>query len=193
MKTYSQYPLPKDTAWGRKTWRTYIPYWLLNFIDGVKNIITWIPIIYKDKNWDHSYIYDIIEFKLLQQRNYLVSANRHTSIPETNRDITICLNLIQRIKNEYYSSEYLDYYDSDMKFIPVKGKDTYTLESTIIWEKFDLYLNKYPLQVKKILKEHPEFKDDKFRIIMWIGRKNEKRAQLLLFKIMNEKINHWWD
>jgi hypothetical protein len=109
MKIYKPLPIPKDSAWGRKTWRSYVPYWLLNFIDGVKNIITWMPIIYKDKNWDHSYIYNIIEFKLLQQRNCLVKANRHTNIWETNRDITICLNLIQRIKNDYYNTEYFDY------------------------------------------------------------------------------------
>jgi hypothetical protein len=194
MKTYTPLPVPKDSAWERKkTWKYYTPIWFNKFVEGIQNIITWIPIIYKNKNWDWRYIYDILEFKLLQQRKYLVNANRHTSIPETNKHITTCLNLIQRVKEEYYSCEYFDYHEMNFEFLPIEDKDAYTLESTLVWEKYDEYLSKYPLQVKKILKKYPEFKDDKYRLCMCVGRENEERAQLLLFKIMNEKMRGWWD
>ena len=35
-----------------------------DFIEGIKNLIKWFPIIWKDRNWDHSYIYEILKFKL---------------------------------------------------------------------------------------------------------------------------------
>ena len=31
MKTYTQLPMPKDSAWERKTWRRYTPIWFKTF------------------------------------------------------------------------------------------------------------------------------------------------------------------
>jgi hypothetical protein len=193
MKQYQLLQIPNDSAWDRKTWRSYAPIWFKHFIDGVSNVIKWIPTIYKNKDWDYRYIYDILEFKLLQQRNYLVKANRHTGIEETNRYITLCLNLIQRIKYDYYGCEYFDYHEIEHNFIPVKDEDLYTLETTTIWENYDVYLSMYPLQVKKLLKEDPELEEDKHKLCLLVSRENEQRAQSLLFKILDNKINHWWD
>jgi len=194
MKTYKPFLIPKDSAWERKTWRSYTPHWFLNFIDGVINIFKWIPVLYKNKDWDWRYIYDILEFKLLQQRNYLVAANRHTSIPETNRDITICLNLIQRVKEEYYTCEYFDYFKSKHWFDPTDETEQYfTYHSEIIWEKFDDYFAKYPIQYKKVLQKYSDKIENKQNIAFWIGRENEQRAQNLLFKMLNQKLNRWWD
>ena len=193
MKHYKQLPIPNDHAWDRKTWRYYSPYWFTNFIDGVRNIISWVPLLYKNRDWDSTHIYNILEFKLLKQRNYLVKANRHTCVPEINKYITICLNLIQRIKSEYYEYEYFDYNKSTVEFIPIDGEETYEMESTIIWENFDIYLSKYPLQVKNILIKYPDLESDKQRLSLLVSRENQLRAQSLLFKIMNEKINGWWD
>lgn len=194
MKLYKPLSIPEDSAWERKTWRSYTPSWLLNFIDGIKNIFKWIPVLYKDKDWDWRYIYEIMEFKLLQQRNYLVTANRHMSIPEINRDITLCLNLIQRVKDEYYSSEYLDYFKSNYRFEPTDETEQYfTYHSEMIWEKFDEYFAKYPIQHKKVLQKYSDKIKEKKDIAFWIGLENEKRAQNLLYKTLNRKLRHWWD
>lgn len=194
MKLYKPLSIPEDSAWERKTWRSYTPSWLLNFIDGIKNIFKWIPVLYKDKDWDWRYIYEIMEFKLLQQRNYLVTANRHMSIPEINRDITLCLNLIQRIKDEYYQSEYFDYFKARYWFEPTDETEQYfTYHSEMIWEKFDEYFAKYPIQHKKVLQKYSDKIKEKKDIAFWIGLENEKRAQNLLYKTLNRKLRHWWD
>jgi hypothetical protein len=193
MNKYTQLRIPNDSAWDRKTWRYYSPHWFTNFIDGVRNIISWVPLLYKNKDWDSVYIYDILEFKLLKQRNYLVNANRHTSIPETNKYITICLNLIDKVKNEYYSMESYNFYDISFNFTPIEGETSKLLESEIVWEDYDSYLSKYPLQVKKILTKYPDLKNDKYRISLLVSRENHERAQSLLFKILNQQLPQWWD
>lgn len=33
-------------------------------IDGIKNVISYIPIIYNNRDWDYIYFIDLIEFKL---------------------------------------------------------------------------------------------------------------------------------
>ena len=202
MKIYKPLPIPKDSAWDRKTWKTYVPIWLKEIINGVSNIIKWAPIIYKDRDWDHRYIFEMLKFKLIQQRKELVNANRHTGIEDTNRYITICLNLIELIQEEYHACEYLDYVESNFRFEPTgnqfEGQDTYELKDDIISERYDEYLSKYKSSVRHILNngyrnlEKGE-EDDKRRLCLYVGMYNQEKCQKLLFKILNEKINHWWD
>ena len=74
----------------------------------------------------------------------------------------------------------------------IRDRNSRTLE-----ENFDDYFKKYPLIYKRVMNGEGPFKldgnDDKKRIAMNIGHINDERAQDLLFKIMNENINKWWD
>jgi hypothetical protein len=66
-------------------------------------------------------------------------------------------------------------------------------------ERFDEYFKKYPLVYKKILADKNlqvfciEDENYKQRIAMNIGRYNHKKARKLLFLIMEENIEGWWD
>ena len=55
MKTFKPLPIPKHSAWDKKTWRSYTPVWLLKFFKGIRNLIDWLPIIWKDRHWDDYY------------------------------------------------------------------------------------------------------------------------------------------
>jgi hypothetical protein len=65
-----------------------------------------------------------------------------------------------------------------------------------ISNRYPEYFAKYPRQYKRALDPNTKWyyseKSDK-TIAMWIGDENQKRAQTLLFKIMNENIRKWWD
>jgi hypothetical protein len=201
MKKHLPLPIPSDNAWGRKTWRYYAPIWLTQFIDGILNLIKWAPTIYKDRNWDDYYIFEILKFKLIQQRKELVEANRHTGIEETNRYITICLNLIEHIQEETYNLEYQDFVREKVWFSKNNNSEltstgiTYTYNSEIEIENFSGYFKRYPNQVKKLLNKEPELSlpDNKMKLALKLGDLNQSRCQTLLFKILDNKINHWWD
>lgn len=194
MKKHLPLPIPSDSAWDRKTWRYYTPIWFKKIIDGISNIIKWIPVLYKDRDWDDHHIFEMLKFKLIQQRKELVEANRHTTVWQTNRDITICLNLIERIQEETYELEYFDYV-RERTWFSDNGDNTFTYESEIEMENFSGYFKKYPNQVKKLLQKHPKLRlpENKKSLALHLGHLNQKRCQALLFSIMNERINHWWD
>ena len=63
MKTYKQLPIPEDSAWDRSTiWKR--PHWRIrNFLIGCKNIIKWVPTLFKDRDWDQYHIYTILQKK----------------------------------------------------------------------------------------------------------------------------------
>lgn len=172
IKTYSQLPIPKDSAWDRKTWRSYSPIWFLNFTRGIKSLIEWLPVIWKDRHWDHTYIFEILKYKIELQREYLVKSNRHTRIEADNRDMTNVLNLIERVQQEYYAIEYMDYVDSKFE---------------------DAYLKKYPNSVRVVMKKDMRTATDKDLLCLHVAQYNQEKAHKLLFKILNERINYWWD
>jgi hypothetical protein len=95
MKKYTKLTLPVDSAWDRKTWRSYTPSWLKSFVDSTQNVIKWLPVIWKDRHWDDYYITKILQRKIELQRDYLVKANRHTDINRDNFWMTVVLNLIE--------------------------------------------------------------------------------------------------
>lgn len=194
MKKHLPLSLPNDSAWDKKTWRYYTPIWFNKIVDGISNIIKWIPILYKDRNWDDHHILEVLKFKLIQQRKELVEANRHTTVWQTNRDITICLNLIEHIQEETYNLEYQDFVRERIWFSD-NGDGTSIYNSEITYENFAGYFKKYPNQVKYLVNKYPELKlpDNKMRLALMLSDLNQKRCQALLFKVLNYKINYWWD
>ena len=196
MKTYKPLIIPEDSAWGRKTlssriWRI-LPLGIRLFLTGCKNVIRWSPTIFKDRDWDHWHIYNILQKKIEFQRKELINANRHTDINRDNRDMTIVLNLIERVNEDYYGTEHLDYSKSKFRFEPIEGDDEYcTMEQDVISENYDEYIKKYPSSVRKVLKEKPDL--DKKDLCFWIAIHNQEKAHDLLHKVLKEKMRGWWD
>jgi hypothetical protein len=116
MKTFEKLTMPEDSAWSRNTLWGRLHWRIRSFLTGCHNIIKWAPTIFKDRDWDGWYIYNILQKKIEFQRKEIIYANRHTQVDRDNRDMTIALNLIERVKEEYYGGEYLDYYESNFIF-----------------------------------------------------------------------------
>jgi hypothetical protein len=187
--------IEKISLWWRFDGR-HIPR---NIMEGIKNIIYWFPIIWKDRNWDQSFIYEVLKHKLKAQANYIDTKDRHTRAKQDARRMRLCVSLIQICQDDTYNTEYMDYAETDFWFEDVEDKPGYsTIKSDIIWEKYDDYFKKYPLIYKRVMNGEGVFSlegrdDDKQVIAMNIGHINQDRAHKLLFKIMEENIQGWWD
>lgn len=184
-------------------WKFDGKYYHKDFIDGVKNLWKWFPIIWKDRDWDDHYIWEILKFKLLNQADYIGTKDRHTRAKHDAKVMRLCVSLMDKIQNEFYSNEYFDYYEKEWKFIPVVDMPGHSeLDMIILSENFDEYIKKYPLIYKKVLSDktlqifdinHSDEKEHKLRIAMNIGLYNHKRARKLLFNILENNIECWWD
>lgn len=193
MKTYKQLPIPKDSAWDRKTLFGRLHWMIRYFLTGCRNLIKWAPTIYHDRGWDGNYILKMLQKKIEFQREYLVNNNRHTRIDIDNRDMTLVLNLIERVRDEHYQMEFMDYWDSDIIFNDIPDKpDFVSVDVNVTSERYDEYLSKYPSSVRAVLKEHGE-QDDKKRLCLLVSYYNHKKANKLLFRVLEEKLAFWWD
>ena len=71
---------------------------------------------------------------------------------------------------------------------------SFEMEKTVIWENLDDYFKKYPNAVRRVKKMHPD-KDfeDKETLALYLGMYNQKRCRNLIFEILKQKSDMWWD
>jgi hypothetical protein len=156
------------------------------------NLIRWFPVIWKDHDWDSTYIFEILKFKLSNQARYIGANNRHTRAKEDARNMLLCVSLIEKIQDDFYDMEFFHYYITELEFVPDKiNPKYYSIEERLIENNLKEYFKKYPKIYKQVVSEGT-YSDDK-RIAMEISYKNHLRAKKLLFKIMEENIERWWD
>jgi hypothetical protein len=131
--------------WKLYRWvRWQLPYQHKYIKYGIKNLYKWFWVIWKDRDWDHYYIFEILKFKLEKQAKHLGERDWHESSKRDAEIMMTCVRLIDKIQNESYFDEL---YDSDQKS---------------------------PEAIKIVIDRH-------------------NKAKRLLFKIMNNKIESWWD
>jgi hypothetical protein len=165
-------------------------YKIKQFFKRIYNLYRWFPIIWKDQDWDHHYIFEILKFKLKNQANYIGGKDRHTRAKRDAEIIMTCIRLINKVQDEYYGREYFEYHKSELKFIPSESHPgSYEIEIEHISDNYEDYFKKYPLIYRMV----PDLKASKHKIALDIARINEERAHKLLFKILEQNIRNWWD
>ena len=131
--------------WKLYRWvRWELPYQYKYTKYGVRNLYNWFWIIWKDRDWDHYYIFQVLKFKLEKQAKHLGKRNWHESSKRDAELMMTCVRLINKLQNEDY---YAEYYDST----PMTNE-----------------------MMHKCLAQH-------------------SKAKRLLFKIINDRIEGWWD
>ena len=180
-------------------WRNDGKYLHRTFWTGLKNLWYWFPVIWKDRNWDDNYIFEVMMHKLKAQSKYIGARDIHVGAKRDAEVMMTCVRLMEKVKEEYYSIEYFDYHEAKSWLEDIPEKKGYSSwNSRIIKENFDDYFKKYPLIHKRVLNGEGVFdlegrEEDKQTIAMNIGHINHLRARKLLFKIMEQNIEGWWD
>ena len=183
-------------------WKFEGRYYHKNLIQGIKNLWRWFPVIWRDRNWDHAYIYQILEHKLKLQANQLEKIDLYVGCSRDVEIMRTCVKLMERVREGYYDGEPHDYHDSEFWFESIKEIPTYsTMESRVLSENMEEYFNKYPRIYKKVVaKEIGVFDiDQDFDLMernkligMNIGHYNQERAKRILFKMLENNIENWW-
>jgi hypothetical protein len=120
-------------SWIRKKLE-FIPLWWYhdgsnmhrNFARGIKNIIYWFPIIWKDRNWDSHYIFEVLKHKLTAQANYIADQGTHVGAHQDARDMRLCVELIKLIDDDFYEGEYSNYHKTKHWFEPCEGREGFS-------------------------------------------------------------------
>lgn len=86
-----------------------LTYPFLQLISNIKRIIDYTPLLWKDRDWDHSYLMDMIQFKLLRIEKTLIKGHCEHNL-HLMRDLRSMINLLKRhSKNDYNDMVFKDH------------------------------------------------------------------------------------
>jgi len=70
----------------------------------IKRILVWIPILWRDQEWDHAFLLRILEFKLRRMANYHLTNGIGLHRERTAHQLNEAAALCKRMADENYSA-----------------------------------------------------------------------------------------
>jgi len=168
-------------------------YWVKRKIWQIKNVFRWLPIIWKQYDFDYNYSLEVFKFQLQKQAEFL----------ESDRAVTLCakdkakrirtvIKLMEKVYEDDYSMEYVD------KLKELYGKDV--LEVSFV-ETGDTTFNDFSGKTEKLFSMRykyetwdnvDEIKKVKEQLIKGSHDK-QMRAHKILWSLIEKDIRDWWD
>lgn len=152
---------------------------------GVRNIIKWSPVIYQDRQWDFTYLYDILRFKLNEMQKFFDS-KQAISLDSEKRALQMrkCIRLIDKLSKDVYDEKYhrqleQKWGELQWKFEPIEDRPGF---------------NRLIMHRENI--KTPEDEEQERKELLEGMKKAEKERQQdleELFSIIKKNIHTWWD
>jgi hypothetical protein len=103
--------------------------WIRRGKRRIKRFIAWFPIIWKDEDWDSTYLFEIMRFKISRIRKEIERNKRHVGYEKHAKQMLVAEELLDRIG---FSNFYFDQ-SEHMKEMEKDGKctcpeETYAME-----------------------------------------------------------------
>lgn len=155
-----------------------IIHWLrYDLPKGISNLIKYFNIIWKDRNYDFVYLYAYLKRKLELDYKFYSEKGHLESNTITAKNLKLTISLCEKCETEYYDCEPLDLNDEEY-LIKYKGK-----QKRLLNRKLEGFKN-LNLDYSKMSKRTQ---------VMYISTYNNSQCKRLLFKLMENKIDSWWD
>ena len=133
---------------------------------GVLNIIKWIPIVWKDRDYDYSFIEDMLRFKLRNMMHFFNGPDTHIlNAYKYAEEIEEVLYLLDRVHDDNYIEE-------------------------VSLGFFDKYLEN---DLEKTINEMTD-EERKSNILIYNQAEIlEKEDRTRAYQLLSERIKSWWD
>ena len=148
-------------------------------LEKLKNLIRWFPVIWNDKDYDFSFIYAILKFKLQNISNQMKKDSCYIGRDREVELIDTVISLISKIDSDEYALEWANYAGDMVGFI--EGKFVIKPNQVTLKD----FLKKYKRYDSKVT-------GTDLSRAMQISYLNHQRAKKLLFKILETRIEYWW-
>ena len=157
------------------------------FFRKCKNVLRWLPTIWKDEDWDHSYIYEILIKKLEHQRDFFSSDRPYSAqAKETATQLQIAISLLHMTRDSWEFYE-----DPVMEELQKKwGKGV--LRTTPTNDGTDSYELHSDYDTIKNAEDKAQYSKE-FREGMKRARKEYMKDKRMAFKYIADNIDTWWD
>jgi hypothetical protein len=73
---------------------------------GISNLVKWFPVIWKDRQWDHFFILQMMKFKLELMSKFFKTKAWSTRAEDDAKNMDQCIHLLDRILKDDYKGSY---------------------------------------------------------------------------------------
>jgi len=73
----------------------------------LRKIIRWIPILWRDRDWDYYFVYEILKQKLIDTEKYIRKDGLHVFNEHDADSIQKAIDMIGKVQTEYFLDKYL--------------------------------------------------------------------------------------
>jgi len=156
-----------------------------NIFYRIKNVFRWLPIIWRDRQFDHHFIHEIYIKKLEFTRDFFLSDDAMTeSARETAKEIDEVIQLMKKTRDPYqnYEVPVIEYMEKKW------GKIRKTLKK-IDKENFEKIIHQeYNLSDSEQERYNNEYRER-------ITRAQEKciAERIEAYTLLAKRIDRWWD
>jgi hypothetical protein len=168
-------------------------YWFKRKYRQIKNVFRWLPIIWKQYDFDYSESIDVFKFQLQKQAEFFESDRAcTTSAPYQAKRIRTILNFMDKVYNEEYATDYQDIlkemYGEDVLEVSFKETGDTTFND-FSGKDEKLYTMVYEYESWDNAEEISQIKDELFVMC----HERQKRAHRILWKLIEHNIQGFWD
>ena len=149
---------------------------------GVWNLVRWAPTIWRSRDFDQFYIYDILEQKLRFHSEYLRKSQLVVGWDEDVANIDRCIHLISMIKDDRFSDDSIERLEEKWGPLSLETKD--------------LGDGTFRLEFKRPLVETDEDREQEMKDRIKEYQRCDfemKEARYELFYILRRQMDRWWD
>lgn len=152
--------------------------------ENIKRVIDFLPIVWRHRDYDYRYSIEIFKYSLQRQADFFENGNTFSAYPkQTASRIRTAVNLMQKVYDEEYATEYFDLIES------LYGKTSYEFASIEGTEYFSLKVTN-----ERAFDEEHQKQIDNVRTMMLLHcRDRQERAHKLLWRYLEHNIRNWWD
>lgn len=146
-----------------------------------KRIKSWLPILWNDEEWDYTYLFRIMRFKISRMRKEIEKNGRHVGYEKQVEEMKIAEFVLNRL------AEHDFYFDNNERFKEHAKKGKCTCPEILNTYK------ELPHGCTRMNFHHCEFCKKSFKY--WYKREDAKeRADLqYVFNYIAKKCQRWWD
>ena len=168
-----------------------ITYPFRDFYRRVKNILRWLPTIWKDRDWDNSYITEILIKKLELTRDFYLSDKAH-SVEAGNiaREIQDAIERLHMTRDSWEFHEAPAMEELEQKW----GLTAFSFEPYECNENGEVITYEMKSKTEKVNTEEEE---EQYRIefgkALDTARKQYRKDKKDAYKFIAKNIDKWWD
>lgn len=151
---------------------------------GIYYVFKWLPVIWKDRQWDYVFILIILRHKLKMMRDFFNEDAIYVGADKDAKDMDLCIKLMNRLIEDDYLMNLFKYHDE-------KWGELRT-HSIQVPDKPDMY--KLEFEVPNVKTESDKRKEEVQRNFLYKQEYKQKQQDLeLLTKMINKHLFYWWD